>query len=512
MVTFSTIGFVFIEKSKYLSTTRVRIMEKELVDGVWKKRLIRHVGTAKSDLDLIVLMQRAKEIVFQLERPGQLELGFGDFAHRSGLRMTGEYHEGADLILGHFFDRLCITGSNRQLLRQLVIARILLPSSKMRTTRFLKKAFGASLELDQVYRFMDILAKGQDVVLSSVRSHLTDAYPGSFEFILYDVTTLYFETDKEDENIGDLSGLRKRGYSKDKREDLPQVVLGLGVNSLGMPLTFKLYPGNTYEGSTLISGIDETLETLGQRSLTVVGDAGMLSEKNLSALEERGLFYIVGARLKSLSRSMQNQITSLDFTRGNVYEISNNGRRIIISYSATRAKRTRSLRERSVVRLEGLIAKNQAVRKHQYLDFTVRERPSIDFDAVSSAAKWDGIKGYVTNNPDLSPDEVISHYGELYRVEQSFRMSKTDLRIRPAFHYRQRRIEAHVVICMLALCVIRMLEHHVKPLGMTVKAALEEINSTKAAYARLGEQHFLIPPDYGPEVQKIIETLNLGAK
>lgn len=181
---------------------------------------------------------------------------------------------------------------------------------------------------------------------------------------MYDITTLYFETDKEDEDIGDLLGLRKRGYSKDKREDWPQVVPRLGVNSLGMPLAFKLYLENIYEGSTLISGIDETLETLGQRSLTVVGDAGMLSEKNLSALEERGLFYIVGARLKSLPSSMEDQITSLDFNRANVHEILNNGRRIIISYSGTRAQRARSQRERSGVRLEGLIAKNQAVRKH----------------------------------------------------------------------------------------------------------------------------------------------------
>lgn len=169
---------MFIEKSKYLSTTHVRIVGKELVGGVWKKKLIRRVGTAKSELDLIVLMQSAKEILFQLERLGQLNLELGDFTHQSGLRITGEYHKGADLVLGHFFDRLRITGPNRQLLRHLVIVRILLPSSKMRTTRVLKWAFGRSLELDQVYRFMDALAKGQDEVLSSVRSHLIEAYQG----------------------------------------------------------------------------------------------------------------------------------------------------------------------------------------------------------------------------------------------------------------------------------------------------------------------------------------------
>ena len=147
---------------------------------------------------------------------------------------------------------------------------------------------------------MDTLAKGQDSVLNSLRSHLTQSYPSSLELLLYDVTTLYFETDNEDEDVGDLPGLRKRGFSKDKREDLPRVVLGLGVNSLGMPLAYRLYPGNTYEGSTLLDGIDETLKTLGQRSFNVVGDAGMLSEKN----------YCRGGRRPVLYRRSQAEISS----------------------------------------------------------------------------------------------------------------------------------------------------------------------------------------------------------
>lgn len=501
---------MFIEKSRYRSTVRVRIMEKELEGGIWKRRLIRHVGTAKSELDLGVLMQRAKEMLFQMERPGQLDLGLGSLSRGGGLRTTGEYSEGANLVLGGLFDRLVIEGPDRSLLRLLVIARILLPSSKMRTVRFLNKAFGTSIELDQVYRFMDVLAKEQDVVLGSARNRLIELFPGSFDFILYDVTTLYFETDNEDEDTDDAAGFRKRGYSKDKRDDLPQIVLGLAVNSLGMPLTFTLYPGNTYEGSTLIAGIDEALGVLGQDQITVIGDAGMLSEKNLAALQERHLHYIVGARLKSLPRYIQDEILNLDFQRNSEHEISYKDRRIVLSYSDSRAKRARSLRERSVARLEGLIAKNQAVRKHQYLDFTVKEKPTINQDAVVGAAKWDGIKGYVTNNFDMTRANVIFHYGELYKVEQSFRMSKSDLKIRPAFHYRQERIEAHVIICMLALCVMRMLECHVKPIGMTVKTALEEISSAKAALVRLGAQQFAIPPDYGPAMQNIMAALEIN--
>ncbi len=500
---------MFIEKSKYLSTTRVRIMEQELVDGHWKRKLICHIGTAKSDFDLKLLMERAKQTLDKLERPNQLRFPFPSEIQTSDLRTIGQFHQGADLILGHLFDLLGIEREKASLLRLLVIARILLPGSKRRTVQFLNQSFGTSLDLDQVYRYMDKIAKIQDEIFSSTRNYLMTTYPGSFGYILYDVTTLYFETDNEDED-NENPGLRKKGYSKDKRDDLSQVVLGLGVNSLGMPLSYRLYPGNTFEGSTLLDGIDETLNTMGLASLTVVGDAGMLSEKNLTALEARKLHYIVGARLKSLPKSLQDEITSLDFSRDSTHEIIYKNRRIVISYSASRAKRAISQRERSIARLEKLIAKNQAVRKHQYLDFTIKEKPTINIDAIAQASKWDGIKGYVTNNFELNQDEVITHYGELYRVEQSFRMSKSDLKIRPAFHYREKRIQAHVVICMLGLCVLRMLEYQVKPIGLTVRSALDEINATKAAIVKLGDRQFLIPAEYGPIIKQIIGTLKLN--
>lgn len=356
---------------------------------------------------------------------------------------------------------------------------------------------------------MDVISKFGKQILSTTRNYLINNYPKSFDYILYDVTTLYFETDFEDQDQDDVPGFRKKGYSKDKRDDLAQIVLGLGVNSVGMPLTYKLYPGNTYEGSTLISGIDETLEALDYHSLTVVGDAGMLSDKNLVALEERKLFYIVGARLKSLPKSVQNEILDLDFTNNKTYEITYKNRRLIISYSASRAKRTSSQRKRSIRRLEDLIAKNQAVRKHQFLDFSIAEKPKLNLEAIESASRWDGIKGYITNNFDLGPNQIIDHYVDLYKVEQSFRMSKTDLRIRPAFHFKQSRIEAHVIICMLSLTILRILEQKVKPLGVSYKVALDEIISAKAAIVGLGEQKFIIPPSYGPLMQQIIDSLGL---
>jgi transposase len=332
-------------------------------------------------------------------------------------------------------------------------------------------------------------------------------------YVLYDVTTLYFEVEQDDEDTTALDGsvtpgLRKKGYSKDHRGDMTQVVLGLAVNELGMPLSYQLHSGDTYEGHTLLSGIDETLDVLNETELTVVADAGMLSEKNLQALEDRGLHYIVGARLKSLSAANQVKVLALDFTEQKIYELEINKRRLIVSYSASRAARAKSLREKSVARLERLIAKGTAVRKHGYLDFSIKDAPTLKQTAIDAAAQWDGIKGYITNRAksEMKAAKVIAHYTSLFRVEQSFRLYKSDVRVRPAFHYKPDRIQAHVIICMLAVTVMRILEQEVRPLGLTMEQAIQEISTAKAAIVSLNNQEFVVPPAYTPVQAKILRA------
>lgn len=498
---------MFIEQSRYRSGTRVRIMQKVLVDGIWKKQLVRHIGTARHELDLAALMTKAEMVKRQLAQGDQIALPLPSTVQASRLQCVGESWIGAETVLGCLFDRFNLP--RMPLLRHLVIARILWPVSKRRTAVLLGQCLGSNYSEDQIYRSMDKLAQRQKSILDASRSYLVGRYPASIGYVFYDVTTLYFETDREDEDSNEQEGLRKKGYSKDHREDLPQVVLGLAVNSLGMPLAYQLHSGNTYEGHTLLSGIDATLDVLPATTLTVVADAGMLSSANLATLEQKALRYIVGARLKSLTAKQRAAILALDFKTTVIHELPLGSKRLVVSYSQKRADRARRGRERSVARLERLIAKGTAVRKHTYLDFSVQETPKLNQAAIDSAAQWDGIKGYITNNHKLSAREVIARYTNLYRVEQSFRMSKSDLRIRPTFHYKQERIVTHVVICMLALSILRMLEQEVQPLGMTIGAALRSITDMKAALVQLDHQLFTIPPVLTPEQQMILERLGV---
>lgn len=504
---------MYIEKSRYRTSTRIRIIRKVLVAGVWKKRLVQHIGTASHILDIEVLLAKAEQVLAELRHGDQLALGFKtDFAPASRLQRTGDYWQLADTILGNLYDRLGIA-ADLPFLRLMVIARIVFPASKLRTASFLSECLGTLCYENQLYRAMDIIAGQQTAIMKQVRSYTAATYPASLGYVLYDVTTLYFETehDDEDQHLKDGTiqpGLRKKGYSKDHRGDLPQVVLGLAVNELGMPLSYQLHSGDTYEGHTLLSGIDATLDVLAETDLTVVADAGMLSSKNLLALEERDLHYIVGARLKSLSAANQAKVLKLDFSSDKLHELTIDKRRLVVSYSAKRATRAKSLRDKSVARLERLIAKGTAVRKHSYLDFTIKDQPKLNQAAIDATAQWDGIKGYITNRSkkEMNSAKVIEHYTSLFRVEQSFRMYKSDVAVRPAFHYKPQRLEAHVMICMLALTVMRILEQAVRPLNLTTDQAIHEICSAKAAVVNLNNQQFVVPPAYTPLQMQLLKA------
>jgi transposase len=496
---------VYIEKSKYRGSVRVRLVKKVNYGGKWYKELVQHIGTASHDLDVALLVEKAKTIKEELEHKDQTEIFKQNIPTSSVVRL-GDYLLGAEVSLGRLFDHFNL--ENTGLLKTLVISRILWPVSKRRTATLIEKNLNCSCSEYQIYRYMDKLAATQELILSKTRKYIVESYPSAMGYVLYDVTTLYFETDHEDIDTDEQAGLRKKGYSKDHRHDLPQIVLGLAVNTLGMPLAYNLYSGGTYEGHTLMDGINKTLEVIGLKNITVVADAGMLSASNLEALEDKNLKYIVGARLKSLNHSKQDEILALDFTICSTYELSLGERRLIVNYSDKRANKTRKDREKSVARLKQLISKNTAVRKHKYLDFTVEDTPKLNEVAISEATKWDGIKGYITNT-DLSPDNVMAHYYDLYKVEQSFRLSKHDIQIRPTFHYKRERIEAHIVICMLALTILRMLEIEVKPLGLTIGQAIDMLQDIKATEVRLGDSTYTIPPDIDNEHKKLLSVLGV---
>lgn len=492
---------MYVHVSTYRGARRVRIVEKENKGGWWSTKLVKHIGTARNDDELEILKKIAETHKAKLVQGNQLSFDFGQLDKR-GLYTLGTFYHGAELILGGIFDSLSLSLSRHtQLLRLLSIARIVNPGSKRNTANWLQDTLGSAYSLDQIYRFLDTIFKNKSKIKRSLRNYVIKNYPGHLSYLIYDVTTLYFEIDKEDDESNDQ--LRKRGYSKDHRFDQPQVVLGLCVNEAGMPLDYKLYSGNTYEGKTLVDAVEFAKTQLEDKPITVVADAGMLSFSNISLIKERQMNFIISARIKNLDKELTDRILQHDFLKNPTYETRYKDDRLIVTYSKKRANADKKRRQASIARLEKLIAKNRAVRKHQFLLFSVNSKPTLNYEAIEHASKFDGLKGYLTNNYDLSADSVISHYNQLPIVEQTFRMTKSDLKIRPSYHQRARRIEAHVLLCMISLCIMRILENKVKKCGLTLHQALEIINKTNAAIIGSGKKSYTVPPLYSAEFEAI---------
>lgn len=295
--------------------------------------------------------------------------------------------------------------------------------------------------------------------------------------VFYDVSTLYFETAKTDD-------LREPGFSKDGKTAESQVVLGLLVSEGGYPLSYSLFNGSQYEGYTMLPIIDDFKQrfNLGD-DFVVVADSGLMSDANVRLLRSAGYEYIIGARIKSESKTVKNWILSHEKKDGHYFERKREGdERLIVGYSERRAKKDAYNRDRGVARLRkayssGKLTKAQVNRRgyNKFLEISKDVEVAINETKIADDSKWDGLKGYITNT-DLDADRVVAQYHGLWVVEHAFRISKGTLDMRPMFHFTERRIEAHVCICFVAYKVYKELERIIKQTD--IKMSVDEVIKT----------------------------------
>jgi transposase len=277
--------------------------------------------------------------------------------------------------------------------------------------------------------------------------------------IFYDMTTLYFEAQDEDD-------FRKIGFSKDGKFQDPQIMLGLLVGEKGYPIGYELFEGNTFEGHTLIPVLEKFQKKFDLDKPIVVADSGLLSKANLKTLKEKNYCYIIGARVKNDTHEMQAKILGLNLCENGKSATlqKENGDTLVITYTEKRARKDAHNRRKGLQRLEkrissGKLTKDQINNRgyNKYLTLKSDIDVEIDYDRFNQDAAWDGLKGYVTNT-DLAPEYVIENYSNLWHIEKAFRMSKSDLQIRPIYHYAKRRIEAHISISFVAYTIYKELE------------------------------------------------------
>lgn len=373
----------------------------------------------------------------------------------------------AQTIIGKVYDSIGFNAIEDEELRHLVIGRICQPMSKKATVDYLRRHFKDDVSLQKIYRYMDKLNSTQKELVQEISVRHTRAlFGGNIGILFYDVTTLYFETTDKDE-------LRNNGFSKDGKNANPQVVLGLLVSRGGYPLSYALFNGAQFEGYTMIPLVDDFVQryNLGN-DFVIIADAGLMSDKNVKLLRSAGYKYIIGARIKKESGAMKDQILSTPHEQGVFNDIAcSDGDRLIVGYSEERARKNEHDRNEGVERLRRRYAKGTLTKAdinkrgyNKFLAISSGVTVQIDESKIEEDTVWDGLKGYRTNT-DLPASQVYENYQQLWNVERAFRITKGTLEVRPMFHFSERRIEAHVCICFVALKVYKELERLLKASG-----------------------------------------------
>ena len=514
--------------------------------------ILAHVGSAHTDAELGILLEQACGIV----AGGQAALDIEVAARAQSMADVPDFREQTLVaapvapvaavvappgrttatssrllydVIGAVYDWLGFDVVADAVFRDLVIARIVEPTSKLDSARVLADLGAKAVSYRTIQRHLDQVGAGKyrDAVAAKCFTYASDC--GGLSLLLYDVTTLYFEAESEDD-------LRKIGYSKERRVD-PQIVVGLLVDRTGFPLEIGCFEGNTGETTTIVPIVTSFVERHGLTGtpLVVAADAGMLSGANLKALDELGLSFIVGSRVTKAPGDLESHFhwNGDVFTDGQVIDtvtprhgntkVNNTALRAepiwdleqhpgawraIWSYSAKRARRDQKTLAAQEARARAIVNGDKKAKSARFVKVRGDDR-NIDEASLARAQSLVGLKGYVTNAPVavLPATEVIAKYHDLWHVEKSFRMSKSDLRGRPIFHYTREAIEAHLSIVFTALAVAHAIQSRT---GLSISKVVKQLRPLRSATISINGATQTFPPAI-PEAQREILT-RLGVK
>jgi hypothetical protein len=355
--------------------------------------------------------------------------------------------------LSNLYDQLGFDTLSDEDFRRLCIARLVEPTSKLDSIRVLADLGINGGSEDRLYRCL------KRVIANNYRDKLAklcfaQASQGAgITLVLYDVTTLYFEVQKEDD-------YRIPGMSKERRLE-PQIIIGLPVDQNGFPLELQSFEGNKAETKTILPVVEAFKKRHGLVGITVVADAGMLSADNLESLDKAGYTYIVGSRMHKIPYDISEYQKTKELSDNQIItsKTAVAGQRVIYQYRAKRAALDLRNIDKQIEKAKKIVSGKTTAKKAKFLSVATKKK-QLNQALIDKAKALVGIKGYVTNLPttEASNARVIAYYHQLWHVEQSFRMSKSDLKARPIFHHHKEAIEAHLTVVMAALAMGRVIE------------------------------------------------------
>ena len=513
-----------------------------------RRRIVRHVGSARDEGELGLLIAEANRLLAR-DAQHELDLGLtpvapkavmipapsqglfpGEPQERRWVRRAHVLKTSSGLLyeaLAGVYAGLGFDAVGDEVFRDLVIARVVEPTSLLDLDRVLAELGRSSASLSTRKRTLRRACAGgyRDILAAACFTHA--ATHGDVTLVLYDVTTLYFEAEHEDE-------LRKVGYSKERRVD-PQIVVGLLVDRRGFPVEVGCFEGNKAETLTIVPIVKQFQERHGIEGMVIVADAGMLSASNLKALDDAGLGFIVGSLVTKAPADLAAHFRwhGDAFTDGQVIDtitprvatkkaaavndahkraepvwdpaMHERSWRAVWAYSSKRAARDGKALTLQENRAKAVIAGEQSARTPRFVTIKNGSR-SLDEASLARARRLVGLKGYVTNIPAslMPPAEVIASYHDLWHVEQSFRMSKTDLAARPIFARTREAIDAHLTVVFAALALSRTIQDRT---GLSLRRFLRTLKPLRSATIEINGVINTYPPTIEPEIQAILAAL-----
>jgi transposase len=562
--------FVRVKSTPNSPRRSVQVVESSRVGERVSQRIVRHMGIALDAAEEAKLRTMAQEFIDRAlaERLNADSLFDVDTVARAAPRPMGRPKrqtlqsvappsdvqladlvevarrvEGPHEVLGHLFDYLrfdrVLDGRASTLLRDLVIARVMDPGSKRASAAQLDLHYGRSHPLDRVYRMLDSLHERLDALKQIVLQATSSLVGGAVQMMLFDVTTLYFESVDADE-------LRAFGYSKDQKYHCTQVVLALATDEDGLPIGYELFAGNTAEVKTLLACMQRWRTSLNIDKVSFVADRALCSRANLAALEDAPWPYVVAMPLRrSLKQAQQAMVLNtalaaplevdgeLVWTREFEWE----GRRLIVTYSSKRAHKDRQDRQAILARLQAKLGRaNQPkvdkttgeikppkanaaklITNSGYLRYVEQADAGgvfvLDDERIEADSAWDGLHAIVTNDRQASAAQLLSRYRRLWVIEESFRTLKHSLAVRPIYHFKPERIQAHIGLCYLAFALTRHAQQRIKLAqeAMSVERIRQALHGVQASILEHKKTHakYRMPSVFSHDAGRIYKAFGL---
>ena len=400
----------------------------------------------------------------------------------------------------------------------MTLNRLSAPSSKRNLENWQKGIYGINnYDVHQYYRAMDYMIEVKDKIEKRLFDKVKDLFSLEVDVVLFDTTSLvyYGDGDKNEE-------LLARGFSKAHRGDLKQIIIGLIMSKDGYPLGHEVFSGNTNDRSCFKEIIKKVAQKFNLGKVILVGDRGMISQKNIDILEQFGYEYILGYRMRTIPKQDRAALFSkadlkiINKDKLHWKPVDYNGNTLYFCYNPERAKLDANKREEILAKLVKTLQSAEdvkiAITKKEYKQFLKisGKKPFIDEEKVKRDELYDGV--YVlTSNTKLNGPEIIESYKDLWQIEAAFRQLKSEIDVGPVYHWKDRRIKAHVMICFLSLMLRTILNKKLKEKykDASYKDSLKDLKELRAVHLKIHNNDITIRTDYKPGAAQAVKALSM---